>query len=166
MLFGQSVFQSVLNRLKEEEEGASDDDAPVPHRVRGFTTSLAFDVMEGVSAPSAQPGQAYFDNLEPDPEAAAPPAEEAVAEPEPAPEPVPEPDPVMPAHLARISPGDIATELAITASDTLQSLSDKRRSFAKENHPDRVHPLFRDNANIRMTLANRLIDEAIRRRSR
>lgn len=158
MLFGQSVFQSVLNRLKEEDENASEDAAPVSHRVPGFTTSLAFDVMEGVSAPSARPGQAYIDNLEA--EAAIEPAEEAPSQPE------PELEPTMPAHLERTAPHEIAAELAISQHDTLQSLGDKRRSFAKANHPDSVHPLFRDNATKRMTLANLLIDEAIRRRSR
>jgi pyruvate/2-oxoglutarate dehydrogenase complex dihydrolipoamide acyltransferase (E2) component len=160
MLFGQSVFQSVLNRLKEEDEDLSEDATPASHRVPGFTTTLAFDVMEGVSAPSAQPGQAYIDNLEV--EAAPTPVEHAPVPPE----PEPDPEPVMPAHLARTAADDIAAELAISASDTVQSLGDKRRSFAKANHPDGVHPQFRDNANKRMTIANLLIDEAIRRQGR
>jgi hypothetical protein len=160
MLLGQSVFQSVLNRLKEEDEDAPEEAAPVSHRVAGFTTSLAFDVMEGVSAPSARPGQAYLDNLEVE-------ATPDTIEASPAPAaPEPEPDPVMPAHLARTTPQDIAAELAISQHDTVHSLSDKRRSFAKANHPDGVHPLFRDNATKRMTVANLMIDEAIRRRNR
>jgi hypothetical protein len=83
-------------------------------------------------------------------------------------EPLPEiePEPVMPPHLARTALSDIAAELAISPTDTIQSLSDKRRGFAKANHPDRVHPLFRDNATKRMTLANLLIDEAIGRKTR
>ncbi len=52
MLFGQSVFQSVLERLKAEEESEDEAEASVAHRVHGFTTGLAFDVMEGVSAAS------------------------------------------------------------------------------------------------------------------
>jgi type IV secretory pathway VirB10-like protein len=165
MLFGQSVFQSVLERLKAEE-GEEDDEAgdqPAAYRVRGFATGLAFDVMEGVSAAGAQkPGQAYFDNLEFE---APPPAPETpVAEPEPVPEP--EPEPVMPEHLSRTAPADIAVELAISSTDTVQSLGEKRRAFAKANHPDRVLPQFRDNATRRMTLANLLIDEAVRRLSR
>ncbi len=158
MLFGQSVFQSVLDRLRAEDEDAAEDAAPVSHRVPGFTTGLAFDVMEGVSAPSARPGQAYIDNLEA--ETAPSPMSEAPVTPEPVPEPV------MPAHLGRTEPQDIATELAIGQHDTVQSLGDKRRAFAKANHPDGVHPLFRDNATKRMTVANLLIDEAIRRRTR
>ncbi|MET3855684.1 hypothetical protein [Rhizobium sp. OAE497] len=166
MLFGQSVFQSVLERLKAEEGGDDDEagDQPVVHRVHGFSTGLAFDVMEGVSAAGQKPGQAYFDNLEFE---APPPVPEAVAvEPEPEPVPEPEPEPVMPEHLSRTAPADIAAELAISAADTVQSLGEKRRAFAKLNHPDRVAPQFRDNATRRMTLANLLIDEAVRRLSR
>jgi len=167
MLFGQSVFQSVLERLKAEE-GEEDDEAgdqPAAYRVRGFATGLAFDVMEGVSAAGAQkPGQAYFDNLEF--EAPLPAPDAPVAEPEPEPAPEPEPEPVMPEHLSRTAPADIAAELAISSTDTVQSLGEKRRAFAKANHPDRVLPKFRDNATRRMTLANLLIDEAVRRLSR
>jgi hypothetical protein len=167
MLFGQSVFQSVLERLKAEE-GEEDDEAgdqPAAYRVRGFATGLAFDVMEGVSTAGEQkPGQGYFDNLEFEAPPPAPETPVAVPEPEPAPEP--EPEPVMPEHLSRIAPADIAAELAISSTDTVQSLGEKRRAFAKANHPDRVLPQFRDNATRRMTLANLLIDEAVRRLSR
>ncbi|MBY3223928.1 hypothetical protein [Rhizobium laguerreae] len=163
MLFGQSVFQSVLERLKAEDETDEDAEAPAAHRVPGLGTGLAFDVMafdvmaldvmEGVSAASQRVGQAYFDNLELDPAA-------AIAE-EPA--PLPEPKAVMPDHLARIAPEEIAAELAIAAADTQQTLNEKRRAFAKTNHPDGVAQPFRDNANRRMTIANLLIDEAMRR---
>ncbi|TCU17045.1 hypothetical protein [Rhizobium sullae] len=159
MLFGQSVFQSVLERLKAEEE--SEDEASVAHRVHGFSTGLAFDVMEGVSAASQRTGQGYLDNMEPETPAAA--ADEEIR-----PQPVaePEPEPVMPEHLARTASAEIAAELAITAVDTLQTLNEKRRAFAKSNHPDRVAPAFRENATKRMMLANLLIDEAMRRRGR
>ncbi|WP_086994435.1 hypothetical protein [Rhizobium sullae] len=159
MLFGQSVFQSVLERLKAEEE--SEDEASVAHRVHGFRTGLAFDVMEGVSAASQRAGQGYLDNMEPETPAAA--ADEEIR-----PQPVaePEPEPVMPEHLARTASAEIAAELAITAVDTLQTLNEKRRAFAKSNHPDRVAPAFRENATKRMMLANLLIDEAMRRGGR
>jgi hypothetical protein len=154
MLFGQSIFQSVLERLKEEEDAAGEMEEPVSHRVSGFSTGLAFDVMEGVSASSQRVGQAYFDNLGPEP---------ALEEPPP---PTPEPEPVMPDHLARIAPEEIAAELSIAAHDTLQTLNEKRRAFAKANHPDGVAQPFRANANRRMMIANLLIDEALRRLAR
>jgi len=150
MLFGQSVFQSVLERLKAEEETEEDAEAPAAHRVSGLGTGLAFDVMEGVSAASQRVGQAYFDNLELD---------AAVK----APTPPPEPEPVMPDHLTRTAPEEVAAELAISAADTPQTLGEKRRTFARANHPDSVAPPFRDNATKRMMLANLLIDEALRR---
>jgi len=153
MLFGQSVFQSVLERLKAEEETEEDAEAPAARRVSGLGTGLAFDVMEGVSAASQRVGQAYFDNLELDATVA------AVEEPA----PPPESEPVMPDHLARIAPEEIAAELAIAAADTQQTLNEKRRAFAKANHPDGVAEPFRDNANRRMMIANLLIDEAMRR---
>lgn len=145
MLFGQSIFQSVLERLKEEDAGEAEE--PATRRVSGFTTGLAFDVMEGVSAASQRVGEAYFDNLGPEPAIEAPPP----------------PEPAMPAHLARIAPEEIAAELAISSADTQQTLNEKRRAFAKANHPDGVAQPFRNNANRRMTIANLLIDEAMRR---
>jgi len=145
MLFGQSIFQSVLERLKEEDAGEAEE--PAARRVSGFTTGLAFDVMEGVSAASQRVGEAYFDNLGAEPAIEAPPP----------------PEPAMPAHLARIAPEEIAAELAISSADTQQTLNEKRRAFAKANHPDGVAQPFRDNANRRMTIANLLIDEALRR---
>ncbi|KQV30612.1 hypothetical protein ASC97_20640 [Rhizobium sp. Root1203] len=158
MLFGQSVFQSVLDRLKADDE--NELDAPVSARIRGLTTGLAFDVMEGVSVASAQPGQAYLDLLESDA-----PCEEEIS-PGPEPEPAAEPEPVMPEHLSRTAPQDVAAELSISARDTVQSLGEKRRAFAKMNHPDGVDLLFRENAAKRMTIANLLIDEAIKRLGR
>jgi hypothetical protein len=156
MLFGQSVFQSVLDRLKAEDGETCEEETSAAARISGLNTGLAFDVMEGVSAASARPDQAYFETLEfPPPD--------TVAEPLPLPEAVPEP--VMPDHLARIAPEDIAAELDISARDTTQSLSEKRRAFAKKNHPDGVDPLFRENATKRMTTANLLIDQALRRRA-
>ncbi|MBB3655048.1 hypothetical protein FHX15_000247 [Rhizobium sp. BK650] len=156
MLFGQSIFQSVLERLKQENEAAGETEAPATHRVSGFSTGLAFDVLEGVSAASQRVGQAYFDNLGAEPGIPEPSIEEP-------PRPAAEPEPVMPGHLARTSPEDIAAELAISIADTLQTLNEKRRTFAKANHPDSVAPPFRDNANRRMMIANLLIDEALRR---
>ncbi|TAX35815.1 hypothetical protein [Rhizobium leguminosarum] len=154
MLFGQSVFQSVLERLKAEDETAEDAEAPAAHRVSGLGTGLAFDVMEGVSAASQRVGQAYFDNLDLD-------AAAGVVE-----KPAPPAEPVMPDHLVRTTPQEVAAELAISAADTPLTLREKRRAFARANHPDGVDLPFRDNATKRMMLANLLIDEALRRLSR
>ncbi len=75
----------------------------------------------------------------------------------------PEPPAPPPARLLRLTREEIAEELDISARDTETSLAEKRRRFAKANHPDRVAPQFRDNANHRMQIANLLIDQAIKR---
>jgi hypothetical protein len=72
----------------------------------------------------------------------------------------------MPDHLVRTTPQEVAAELAISAADTPLTLREKRRAFARANHPDGVELPFRDNATKRMMLANLLIDEALRRLSR
>lgn len=163
MLFGQSIFQSVLDRLEAEEE---DGEAPSSvHRIQGLNASFVSSVREGVSAAYARPDQAYVDNLgaelPPMPEEPASPEPEAIAESEI--EVQEEQAPEMPPHLLRIRPQEVAEELAISSRDTPQTLSDKRRHFAKANHPDGVDGLFRENATIRMKIANLLIDEAMRR---
>jgi len=160
MRFGQSVFQSVLERLDAEDAEAGESDGNPSHRIQGLNSSFAAGVREGVSAASIRPDQAYIDNL--DQEKPAVVMEERPEErqqPE-APEPAPL---IMPPHLLRTEPHDVAAELAISSRDTQQSLNDKRRTFARANHPDGFAPAFRDNATARMMIANLLIDEALRR---
>jgi hypothetical protein len=155
MLFGQSLFQSVLDRLDAEEDKSEKDEAA--HRIRGLNVSFAATVFGGEAPPPSRPDDAYVDNLG-----------NEIPSPEPLPEPEqkePEP-PVMPEYLARTSREDVAAELAISSQSTLQSLHEKRRAFAKINHPDGVAPPFREQATTRMMIANQLIDEAIRRLTR
>jgi len=154
MLFKQSLFQSVLNRLDSEEEVTEEEEAA--HRIRGLNVSFAATVLGGETPEAQRPDEAYRDNLG-DPI--------ILPEPEPEPEPAPQP-PVMPEHLSRTSREEVAAELAITSDLTREALQEKRRSFAKANHPDSVAALFREQATTRMTLANQLIDEAIRRLKR
>jgi hypothetical protein len=149
MLFGQSVFQSVLTRLKEERGEEEEEDIGASFRIKGL--GLGF-VAPTDDMPNAATGtEAYFAFL---PELAemVPP----VLMPE---EPSPPP---IPPHLTRLTQEEIAEELAISPKDTEETLSDKRRQFAKANHPDGVAPEFRENANIRMKTANLLIDTAIK----
>lgn len=151
MLFGQSLFQSVLDRLDtEDEKSAKDGEA---HRIRGLNVSFVATVLGGETAASSRPDDAYIDNLG-----------NEIPSPEPEPK-EPEP-PVMPDHLARISREEVIADLAISQQSTLQSLHEKRRAFAKANHPDSVAPPFREQATTRMMIANQLIDEALRRLAR
>ncbi|AYG61475.1 hypothetical protein QD460_24470 [Rhizobium jaguaris] len=156
MLFGQSLFQSVLDRLDAEEEDKSGKDEAA-HRIRGLNVSFAATVFGGEPPASARPDDAYVDNLGNEIPSPEPMLEPEQKEPEP---------PVMPDYLARTSREEVAAELAISSQSTLQSLHEKRRAFAKANHPDGVAPSFREQATTRMMIANQLIDEAIRRLTR
>lgn len=156
MLFGQSVFQSVLTRLNEEEEEAVEAKAdPQAFRVSGLNTSFVAETPAGSPASAAG---AYFD-IQAD-SAPLPEAPDATHEPEPAPEP-PE-EAVIPAHLLRLTEAEIAEDLAVGPEDTAETLAEKRRRFAKDNHPDTVAAAFRDKATLRMMTANLLVDRAIK----
>jgi hypothetical protein len=56
----------------------------------------------------------------------------------------------------------VLDELHLTPNLTSEELARIRREFAKTNHPDRVLPPRRDEATRRMTIANSVIDEAMR----
>ena len=59
----------------------------------------------------------------------------------------------------------VAEELRLHAGLTRGDLRRIRRDFALRNHPDRVPPWCRDEANQRMTIANTLIDRALKERA-
>ncbi len=160
MLLGQSIFQSVLTRLKEEQRD-EEDTAPdtADFRIRGL--GAGFLTPDGRPESAKADAGSYFDYLadwpasEPDrvtPSSVAATDEEAAPPPE---------KPVMPAHLNRLTEAEIAEDLAISSLDNEASLNEKRRKFAKLNHPDRIDAEFRDNATIRMKTANLLIDRAL-----
>ncbi len=75
----------------------------------------------------------------------------------------PPPEPQIPPHLLRLTLAEISEDLALDSDDTVQILQDKRRAFARKNHPDGFSEFYRDKANIRMTVANLMVDEALRR---
>lgn len=58
----------------------------------------------------------------------------------------------------------VRDELHLTPNLTTADLIKLRREYAKINHPDRVLPPGREQASRRMTIANSLIDEALRSR--
>ena len=151
MLFGQSVFQSVVERLEREAE-----DRPEEETQTSFSPRVIFDPGPITAStttdakPDNRPLSAYLDLLEDAPVINPAPKDE---EPEPAP---------MPDYLQKTSLAEVSDELSINDKDTLESLGEKRRAFARLNHPDAVAAAFRDNAHLRMTAANLLIDQAIR----
>ncbi|OCP23033.1 MULTISPECIES: hypothetical protein [unclassified Ensifer] len=139
-MFGMSVFQSVLERLKTEE--AEEETAETEISAASCAPSFAFVAggADRASAARSAVERAYFDA--------------SFVEPPPV-EPMPE-------FLNRISLAEVAEELALGERETLATLAAKRRSFAATNHPDRLPQDYRTNATVRMKLANMLIDEASR----
>jgi hypothetical protein len=152
MLFGQSVFQSVLTRLKEEQEEQGDETGAA-FRIQGLGMGFVAAPDDGPVATAAG-AEAYLAFLPEEPAADPKPTQTTQHEPPPA--------PVIAPHLLRLSPQEIAEDIGITPADTEAELGEKRRQFARMNHPDGVPPEFRDNANIRMQTANLLIDTAIK----
>ncbi|MCA1404862.1 hypothetical protein I6F26_09315 [Ensifer sp. IC3342] len=143
-MFGMSVFQSVLERLKAEQEGeASNEDAGEQvfrHGMGGFPQGFIADTSPAITA-FEEVQRAYGELL---------PAESTQPR-------------VMPDYLKRTSLAEVAAELALEEQETAATLAAKRRRFAAANHPDKLGAEFRANATIRMKLANMLIDEASRR---
>lgn len=163
MLLGQSIFQSVLTRLKEDQTEDEETDGPeADFRIRGL--GAGFLTPEGRPSGAEADIGAYFDFLAEWPaDQSATDAPETGAEiPDEVEKEVPAPEPVMPPHLLRLTEEEIRADLALSGQETEASLNEKRRQFAKQNHPDRVLAQFRDNATIRMKLANLLIDKAIK----
>ena len=155
-MFGMTVFESVLERLKAEarqaEEDAAQDPAEDdgPGEVRGLTSGFAGIGTGSTFVSGSQAAAAYLDLYE-EPRPVPPP-------PQPAPEP-----PSVPPHLLRTAPEEVAEDLALTGKEGVDDLLARRRSFARENHPDRAPEDLRANATLRMKIANMLIDETIRR---
>lgn len=150
-MFGLTVFESVLERLKAEArqaaEEAGDDERgeQSPGEVRGLPSGFAGLGMGATFVSGSQAAAAYLDLYE-----------------EPAPPP-PEPVEPPPAHLLRTAPEEVAEDLALNGREGIDDLLARRRSFARENHPDRAPEDLRANATLRMKIANMLIDETIRR---
>lgn len=69
-----------------------------------------------------------------------------------------------PAPNARSEGEAVHDELRLTSDLTADDLNRIRREFALQNHPDRVTPARRELATRRMTIANALIDEALKQK--
>lgn len=164
MIAGKSLFESMLDRMDEEMPDDAEEEE-VSARIRGLSSGFVAPAMEGVSVSLHRIDGAYLENVEVDaPEQPAVVAPlEPISEPlEPIAEPEASPPPVPP-HLFRQLPTEIACDLKLSAADTIATLQEKRRTFARSNHPDRMHETHRGLANDRMTTANLLIDQAIAR---
>ena len=84
----------------------------------------------------------------------------AVDPPPPGPETAAPPAP--PAWLHRLSEQEIGEDLGLVPGMTRTEIRERRRAFALANHPDRLAEAFRSPATMRMTVANRLVEAALR----
>jgi hypothetical protein len=152
MILGQSLFDSVLDKVGREKTGSSQPEYSGRVSVRGLSSIFFGSGSPGaVPHPGNQPGnqtdaesvQAYLalnaDGFEP------------------VPEPV-----IDYSRFERITLREIEQDLAIAASDTRSALKAKRRDFARLNHPDGVPEEWREAATMRMKTANLLVDQALR----
>ena len=143
MIVGQSIFDTVLDRLTEtptqEPVAAS---APWTG-VRGLNAGFVGAQTEAFAGQSDDPqfGDAYSAYF----------AEDITRPPE-----------IDTAIFARLSPAEVAEDLDLSSVDTLATLQAKRRDFARTNHPDRAPEQWREQATTRMKTANLLIDEALK----
>lgn len=140
-------FAAVLDELMAEAElDRSDDTRPA---VRLDPLSVADELHNGRIVISSERAAAEYDagagDDAPKPEVTAPPM---------APEP----------ESLDTNPESIARELGIGNRRPPADLDALRRRFASENHPDRVAAHLRDDAMVRMQIANMLIDEAKRKK--
>jgi hypothetical protein len=141
-VFGKTLFETVLDAI-EVEESDEDEDVPLrrPRVVAHFLADTSFS-----ERPEDRPlGELYEDFGEP-----------AAIEPERPEAPKP------PTWLDRLSEQDVATDLGLASGMTKAEIREKRRAFARISHPDGVAEEFREAATIRMTIANRLVEVALR----
>jgi hypothetical protein len=141
-VFGKSLFETVLDGI-ELDDAVEDEDAPVgrPRVTAHFLADTSFSDR----ADQRPLGELYEDFGE------LPPAEAEIS-----------PSSRPPAWLGRLSERDVADDLGLAAGMTRAEIGEKRRAFARDNHPDRITEEFRDAATIRMTVANRLVETALR----
>lgn len=142
-----------LKALEEARRAAleDDDEAVAPRKSRATSYGSAeflhtVDRMAGKLRsyiPTGLLSRLYSENF------SRPPGQEAKAAVEPPPPPKSEHEQVV-------------DELHLTPNLTSTDLKLLRRRFAKSNHPDRVAPAVREEATRRMTIANSLIDDALR----
>jgi hypothetical protein len=144
-VFGKSLFETVLDGM-ETEETEEDEDRAVrrPRVVAHFLVDTSF----AERAEERPLGELYEDFSEP------PAIDAETAKPDETPEP--------PEWLDRLSESDVAEDLGLASGHTRAAIKERRRAFARTNHPDGVSEEFRDAATVRMTIANRLVEAALR----
>ena len=142
-VFGKSLFETVLDAIEVDEP--EEDEEVSPRRPRVVAHFLA-DTSFSERAEDRPLGELYEDFGAPAP------AVPGVSEP-----------PAPPAWLDRLSEQDVVDDLGLAVGMAKAEIREKRRVFARANHPDSVIEEFREAATIRMTIANRLVEAALRK---
>jgi hypothetical protein len=146
-VFGKSLFETVLESMGTDEPDEEED--VVVRRPRIVAHFLA-ETTYGERPEDRMLGSLYEDFSEP--------VVAADVDPVLGPGPVP---PLPPTWLDRLSDPEISEDLGLVPGMTLVEIRERRRSFARANHPDGVAPEYRDAATIRMVTANRLVEAAL-----
>lgn len=150
MIVGQSLFDTILERVGQEWAEAPAKHAPSPAAARGWYSRFVAADLSRASRWSRE------EECAPAPE----PAPAATRTEIPAP---PKPKPSIDTSLfKRLSTEEVARDINLLTTDTPAELQSKRRRFARLNHPDRIPIEWREAATTRMKIANHLVDEALR----
>lgn len=143
-IFGKSLFETVLDGIEADLPEEEEEEAAPPRSPRVVAHFLA-DTSFSEREEERPLGTLYEDFGDP---------------------PLPEPElplsPEPPDWLERLSDLEISEDLGLASGMTRAQIRERRRAFALGNHPDRVAEEFRAPATIRMTVANRLVETALR----
>lgn len=151
MIFGQSLFDAVLDRLAEEQDDDAEASTPASIGVRGLNAGFV-SASVGVPMPEGEGRlhDAYFDFADGPPIRMEPQEEPAFER-------------LEARTFSRLTPQDVAEDLKLSEARSAEALQSLRRAFARRNHPDMVGEEWREQATLRMKIANLLIDEALKR---
>ena len=160
MIVGQSLFDTILDRVRQERSESPPREPASSAATRGWFSRFVAADLERASRWSREEKSA--------PEPAAVSVASRVERPAPAAVRIDAPAPPKPkpsidtAPFRRLSTEEIARDINLLATDTPAELQSKRRRFARLNHPDRTPAEWRDAATTRMKIANHMVDEALR----
>lgn len=154
-LFGKSLFENVLAGIDARKEDEDEADEASEPGIRGLNAGFVGRGFQYNSTEDSDPMHRFEPFLtEADPSTVVPEA----------PDPVEEiaHEPRLPDWIERLSLEQISEDLDLKNGLTRQQLREKRRNFARENHPDSVVPEAREAATRRMMIANQLIDRRLK----
>lgn len=153
-LFGKSLFENVLAGIDARKEDEDEADEASEPGIRGLNAGFVGRGFQYNPTEDSDPMHLFEPFLT---EVDQSTGEDAAASVEDA-----APEPTLPEWMDRLSSEEISEDLDLKAGLTRQQLREKRRNFARENHPDSVVPEARDAATRRMMIANQLIDRRLK----